>query len=770
MPQHQLCPAGAKILRPTTLPLTQPRFRLSQAKRLHAEQERAVNEIMERFQAEQKVTLHGSTGSGKTWVASNVIFRMQPKAVLVLVPVKALAMQLQRAFAADFVDTISQVFISQISGYSAPEVIETNGIIEVKKGRRIIDEDAKQIRIDTVAAVNGGDPCIVTSSTSSLFYCPSLLADDEGDGDLTKEEIVRIVDELQREVHDLADYDITVRTRGRTEALRRRIEADITSLKTKGTCPNLFEFYDDLLPKRMKRTFIDKMNECYGRDWLMIVDECHSTVPAMKGPHAAHRTRVIKQVAEGRMRRTLLQTDRHTGPLSWADIQNRLPSSVLFMSATPPSQEDLGHMVSLEMRPTHICDPVITKIVTKWNPSAEQRRSQHDLWNLLGSVRTILMDRRPEDQAIVATVECNQADILHSFISVDHRCGVVHGEKTREEKTEILKQFRNGQLDVLCGSKMVIEGLDLPGVALVVVPDANFSGFLRTEAVLTQLVGRTARHASGRAFFLVTEDGRPTDAVDNCIKQHRERRIRQENYNRKHGVTAESIEWEPRLRRMPKDEKADPDALCSPSSGASKPEDVQKYSSEQIFTILSSLVKTCWAEKPEGVEDWSEEDPEKSHQNWTTPALHEGRFEMFYFKENEVEKMLPQLILMVTVPAIGPVRSYHLLQRNGDIDQILRQTLAELRKVTQIRGVLSERLLLPRTSELLANNRRKLAQILQLKEFTSQVAELFEGMERKDLKMQAKKAIEDETGGFVLELVCRLIDLCCIQHETDKIC
>lgn len=693
---------------------------------------------------------------------------MQPKAVLVLVPVKSLAMQLQCAFAADFVDATSQVFISQISGYSPSEVIETNGVIEVKKGRRIIDQDAKQIRTDTIAAVNGGDPCIVTSSTSALFYCPSLLADDEGDGDLTKEEIVHIVDELQREVRDLAD--LRSQSCGRTCALRRRIEADIASLKTKGTCPNLFEFYDDLLPERLKRTLIDKMNECYGRDWLMIVDECHSTVPAMKGPHAAHRTRVIKQVAEGRMRHNLLHAERHTGPLSWADIQNRLPSSVLFMSATPPSQEDLGPMVSLEMRPTHICDPVITKVVTKSNPSAEQRRSQHDLWHLLGSVRAILMDRRPEDQAIVATVECNQADILHSFISVDHRCGVVHGEKTREEKTEILKQFRNGQLDVLCGSKMLIEGLDLPGVAMVVVSDANYSGFLRTEAVLTQLVGRTARHASGRAFFLVTENGRPTDAVDNCIKQHRERRIRQENYNRKHCVTAESIKWEPRLRRMPKDEKADPEDLCSPSSSnaSTKPEDLQKYSSEQIFTILSTLVKTCWAEKPEGDEDWSED--EKSHpQNWTTPAVHE-RFEQFYFKENELEKMLPQLILMVTVPAIGPVRSYYLLQQNGDIDEMLHQSLAELRKVTQIRGVLSERLLLPRTSELLANNRRKLAQILQLKEFTSQVAELFEGMKRRELKMQAKKAIEDETGGLVLELVCRLIDLCCIQHKTDKIC
>lgn len=740
-----------------------PRFHLSQGKTMHREQERVVDEIINIFQDQPRVTLRGVTGCGKTFVASNVICRLQPKAVLVMAPLKALAMQLQDSFNNDFVDANSHVFISETRKYSYRKFIEVDDTIQVIKGKRSIDEDAKKARRLAIDAVSSGDPCIVASSTCAQFSCSHLLMGDEAKPEMTHEEIDCIVSKLEAEVDLLEGKGLL--------SLKNRIQDDIQRFQRQGACPDMFDCYGDLLPKRLKKTLFDKMNESYGRDWLMIIDECHSTVPAMKRPNVGHVTRVTKEASKGRLRENL----RQGGPLSWTAIQELMPSRVLYMSATPPCQEDLdlGPTVSLEIRPTHICDPVIQKITTKQNPFADRTRSRHDLWSLIQQIRQILRKRPPEDQAIVATIECDQADVLHSFVSVEHRCGVIHGQCTPESKKEVLNQFRKGQLDVLCGSKMVIEGLDLPGVGSILVVDANSPGFLRTEAVLSQLVGRAARHAAGTAFFLVADD-RDGD-VDKCIEKHGQRRIRQETYNREHGATPKSIEWAPRLDRISK--------YKAKSPSDNNKEIVPAYSLVQCLRILAALVQTCWVKKPEDCDDCSQEEDEMSSEKslwWTRPSASK-KCDSFYFRScvesEEFEQMLDQLILMVTVPDIGPVRSYHLLHKFHDIETITSQSGTRLRKVVEIREVLSERLADPFTRQILNSNRRKLTMILESSEFTSslnsELSQMFpQPKEKFDWSLCKRRlvqnSIEDETEGFVSELVCRLIDLCLIKNYMDS--
>jgi len=739
-----------------------PQFRLSKGKTMHREQERVVDEIVDLFQDQPKVTLRGVTGCGKTFVASNVICRLQPQAVLVMAPLKALAMQLQDSFNNDFVDANSHLFLSETRKYSSKKFLEVDNSIEVIKGKRSIDEDAREARRLAVDAVNRGDPCIVASSTCAQFSCSHILMADKAEPEMTVEEIDRIVSQLEAEVDLLESKGLL--------SLKNRIQDDIQRFQRQGACPDMFDCYGDLLPKRLKKTLFDKMNESYGRDWLMIVDECHSTVPAMKRPNVGHVTRVTNLASKGRLRENL----RQGGPLSWTDIQELMPSRVLYMSATPPSQEDLdlGPIVELEIRPTHICDPVIQKIATKQNPLANKTRSRHDLWNLIQEIRRLLRTRLPEDQAIVATIECDQADVLHAFASVEHRCGVIHGQCTPESKKEVLNQFRKGQLDVLCGSKMVIEGLDLPGVGMIIVADANSPGFLRTGAVLSQLVGRAARHAAGRAFFLVAED-RGGD-VDECIETHHQRRIRQETYNQEHGNIPKSIEWAPRLDRISKNEAE----AKSPSDDEAE-EIVPAYTLDQCLHILAALVRTCWAMQPEDCDDCSEEEDETFSQKsiwWARPsAIH--NCDSFYFCSPEFEQMLDQLILMVTVPDIGPVRSHHLLHKFHDIETIISKSKTELRKAVEIREVLSERLADPFTRQILNSNRRKLTMILELREFTSslesELSEMFpQSKEKFDwspcMRRLVKNRIEDETEGFVSELVCRLIDLCLIKNYMDS--
>ncbi|CAJ1361362.1 unnamed protein product, partial [Effrenium voratum] len=306
---------------------------------------------------------------------------------------------------------------------------------------------------------------------------------------LSMDEALAIAEELEQELLDdtYCEKDLD---RHRRSYLKKRIQDDIATLKEKGVCPNMYDLYADLLPGRFRRTIFDAFNETYQRDWLFVVDECHSSLSAMMRPHQAHQTRVEALARDGLLRRNMYAAER-SGPLSWEDLQKKLPDKVLYMSATPlKAHRDegiLGEEVGLDIRPTHILDPEIVEIRTlpyRADMGPEQLgKSRHDMADLIKTVRDILRKRKPADQVIINCISCLQADdVLHSFLgAVDgYKSGVLHGKRTSRENNLVLTEFQQGKLDGLVGSKMLVEGLDLPGVATVIVTDADSPGMLRT--------------------------------------------------------------------------------------------------------------------------------------------------------------------------------------------------------------------------------------------------------------------------------------------------
>ena len=339
---------------------------------------------------------------------------------------------------------------------------------------------------------------------------------------LPEERITNAIDEIRQELEERLEL---FRREGKlleAQRLSARTRFDIEMMQEVGYCPGI-ENYSRPLSGRPPGTPPDTLFSFFPDDFLLLVDESHVTVPQIRGMHAGDHNRKMTLVEHG----FRLPSALDNRPLKFDEWQQRI-KQVICVSATPGPYELEqvgGRAVEQVIRPTGLLDPKI-----------EVAPARGQVPHLLDQIR-----RRAAagERVLVTTLTKRLAEDLADYFSKqDVRCKWLHSELDAFERVELLRDLRQGHFDVLVGVNLLREGLDLPEVSLVAILDADKEGFLRSETSLIQTIGRSARNVN--ATVLLFAD-RVTDSMQRAIEETRRRRRMQEEYNRRHGITPETI-------------------------------------------------------------------------------------------------------------------------------------------------------------------------------------------------------------------------------------
>ena len=308
--------------------------------------------------------------------------------------------------------------------------------------------------------------------------------------------------------------------------LKTRTEYDLEMLEELGYCPGIENYSRHLsgrAPGERPYTLIDY----FPKDFLCIIDESHVTIPQLRGMYNGDRSRKETLVEFG----FRLPSALDNRPLKFEEFESLL-NQVIFVSATPGPYEleKSEKIVEQIIRPTGLVDPKITV-----------RPTENQIDDLMERIRERI---KRGERVLVTTLTKRMAEDLAEYL---HEAGIrtryLHSEIETIERAEILRDLRKGEFDVLVGINLLREGIDLPEVSLVAILDADKEGFLRSETSLIQIIGRCARNAAGEVVMYANEI---TESMKKAIQETERRRRIQEEYNRKHGITPQTIKKEVR--------------------------------------------------------------------------------------------------------------------------------------------------------------------------------------------------------------------------------
>lgn len=307
------------------------------------------------------------------------------------------------------------------------------------------------------------------------------------------------------------------------QRIEERTNFDIEMMKETGFCQGI-ENYSRHISGRAPGSPPFTLFDYFPKDFLLLIDESHATIPQVRAMYNGDRARKESLVKYG----FRLPSAFDNRPLKFEEFEERIHQCV-FVSATPADYEKehaKDNVVEQIIRPTGLLDPKI-----------EVKPVTNQVDDLIEQIRE---RTEKNERVLVTTLTKKMAEDLTAYLAgLDIRVKYMHSEIKALERMEIIRSLRLGEFDVLVGINLLREGLDIPEVSLVAILDADKEGFLRSERSLIQTIGRAARNTEGKVIMYADE---LTESMEKAIHETNRRRKIQQEYNEEHGITPKSIQ------------------------------------------------------------------------------------------------------------------------------------------------------------------------------------------------------------------------------------
>ncbi|XMB73242.1 excinuclease ABC subunit UvrB [Mycoplasmatota bacterium WC30] len=335
--------------------------------------------------------------------------------------------------------------------------------------------------------------------------------------DKLEEAIKRIKEELIERIKYFKDNNLLLEA----ERIEQRTMYDLELLKEMGTCSGV-ENYSRHLALRAEGETPSVLIDFFPKDFLLIVDESHVTLPQVRGMFKGDRSRKQSLVDYG----FRLPSAKDNRPLNFEEFNEKI-KQVIYVSATPAEYElaRTEKVVEQIIRPTGLLDPEIFV-----------RKSENQIDDLL-----IEIDKTIErkERTLITTLTIKMSEDLTDYLkSLGYKVGYLHSKVKSLDRMEIIRKLRLGTYDILIGINLLREGLDLPEVSFIAILDADKEGFLRSEKSLVQTIGRAARNVNGRVIMYASK---MTDSMKKAISETYRRRNIQELYNKNNNIIPKTI-------------------------------------------------------------------------------------------------------------------------------------------------------------------------------------------------------------------------------------